>query len=387
MPILDRYILRLTLWRLGTTLAIAMGALLLERMVRLLNLLATQHASPLAILQIFLNLIPHYLALALSAAFFVSILLTVQQLSQDSEMDAMRAAGIGLKRIARPLMVLAAVLTVLSALVIGWIQPYSYWTYRGILQALSHTTVFTALQSGTLVSDGEGMTLSVGDIEPDGKRMSQVFLREEDPEDGEMLTLTAEEAEILRDLGNDQPFIRLFKGTRIESRPDTPNPVVVVFDQFDVPLAEAFEPPPARPRGRNERELTLGELFEVQRNPRQGIRPAEVDAEIHGRIVRIGSILFLPLLAVPLGIVSRRQRRGSGLAIGGLILVGYHQILQVGEGFADDGSMSPWLSLEGPFLAFAVISIATFVIAARRPAPWRRFGRATRPVRLERRPA
>src|SRR3546814_10775522 len=71
-----------------------------------------------------------------------------------------------------------------------------------------------------------------------------------------------------------------------------------------------------RPRGKDERELTLPELWEARSAPPAGIRAAEVNAEYHARIVQILSVLFLPFLAMPLGLGGGRGGQTYGIGLG-----------------------------------------------------------------------
>jgi lipopolysaccharide export system permease protein len=365
---LDRYVLKMTLQRVGLVLVVALAALLLERMVRLLDLLAGNKAPALLVLRLFVSLVPHYLSLAISAAFFVGVLMALHRLSQDSELDAMFAAGRGLWRIARPIFLLGLALTVVGLVLVGFVQPRTQYAYRSLLHALSHASVLTALESGALVSNATGMTLSVGDIDDAGRQLDQVFLHQSGK--AETLTLTAERAEILRAIGDDRPFVRLYDGVRIETRANAPEPITVAFDSFDLPLDETFEAEPPPVRGSREQELTLTELIGIRPAPPEGIDLVEIDAEVHGRVVRSLAIGLLPLIAVPLGIASRRTRRGVGLAFGTLIVVVFQQVVHVGEGFADNGELPVWLALDLPLLVLAVTGLLVFVAAARRPLPW-----------------
>jgi lipopolysaccharide export system permease protein len=83
-----------------------------------------QSRRPLTlILKMLGNLVPHYLAIAIPAAFFVGILYATLRLSNDSELDVMRASGLSLRRLAAPMLVMAVVLTVASAIILGFLQP------------------------------------------------------------------------------------------------------------------------------------------------------------------------------------------------------------------------------------------------------------------------
>src|SRR3546814_1662793 len=67
------------------------------------------------LLQMLAFLVPHYMALALPAAFFLGVLLAFSRLHQNRELDALGSAGIGLRRLLSPVLLLALVLTAPSA--------------------------------------------------------------------------------------------------------------------------------------------------------------------------------------------------------------------------------------------------------------------------------
>jgi lipopolysaccharide export system permease protein len=87
-------------------------------------------------------------------------------------------------------------------------------------------------------------------------------------------------------------------------------------------------------------------------------------AEFHGRIVRLLSIIGLPLLAVSLALGRRRSGRFYGVAIGGGLLILYNEILQFGERSVAHGPLEPWLALWTPLVIFLVGSGFLFYRAA-----------------------
>jgi lipopolysaccharide export system permease protein len=78
--------------------------------------------------------------------------------------------------------------------------------------------------------------------------------------------------------------------------------------------------------------------------------------------VRTVSLLIIPLLAVPLGLVTRRNERNIGIAVGVVLMVFYHNILNFGEAMATTGRVSVGVGLWLPFLLFAAFS--TWLFAA-----------------------
>src|SRR5690349_7716470 len=115
ISLFDRYMLKRVLGPLAAAIVIGMAALLLERLIRLLDLFANRGGPLTLILKMLGNLVPHYLGIALPAAFFVGILYATLRLSNDSELDVMRASGLSLRRLAAPMLLVAVLLTVTSA--------------------------------------------------------------------------------------------------------------------------------------------------------------------------------------------------------------------------------------------------------------------------------
>ena len=81
---LDVYLLRQMLPRMGVALLVALGALLIERILRLFDLVSGLGADVGLVLSLALNLVPHYIGLALPAALCFSILVSLGALSKSN---------------------------------------------------------------------------------------------------------------------------------------------------------------------------------------------------------------------------------------------------------------------------------------------------------------
>lgn len=119
-----------------------------------------------------------------------------------------------------------------------------------------------------------------------------------------------------------------------------------------------------RDRGRDERELTLPELYVAWRAPPDAEAKAEYAAEMHSRVVRTLSLFFLPLLAVPLALGGGRVGQTYGIVFGMVVLVLYEEVLQFGDSLVQLGSTSPLLGLWLPFFCFVMLCVLLFYRAA-----------------------
>ena len=360
ISLFDRYMLKRVLGPLAAAIVIGMAALLLERLIRLLDLFANRGGPLTLILKMLGNLVPHYLGIALPAAFFVGILYATLRLSNDSELDVMRASGLSLRRLAAPMLMVAVVLTVTSALLLGFLQPYTRYAYRALVYLVTETSWNSAIERGTFFSGFGGKTILIGDIADGGRTLKKIFIQETD-EQGNNIALTAQTGELAKDPGSLSLTLILRDGVRVDSKPDGTGSRASTFSQSTLPL-ELVTPKPFRPPD-NESELAFFELIHAYVNKDPDFGQDDLLAEINYRIIRTLSVLFLPFLAIPMGLTSRRQPTSIRVVVGIAILVFYYQILNFGQSMAENGRVSSFTGLWVPFILFASCSTYLFYVA------------------------
>lgn len=362
--LIDLYILKRVSMPLLAAVGIAMAALLMERLIRLLDMFANRGSPISIILKMLGNLVPHYLGIALPAALFVGVLYASMRLSNDSELDAMRASGISLRRLMMPILALAIVLTIVSSYILGFLQPYTRFAYRALVHLVTETQWDSAIERGAFFSGFGGKTILIGDISEGGRKLEQIFVKELDST-GRNIVITAAHGELRK--GSDLALIlTLSDGIRTETTLQGDSTRALVFKTLDLPL-ESVAPEPFRKRGDKESELTLLELFRYYFDTPNYLDFSDIKAEINSRLVNSISIIFLPLLAMPVGISSRRTSKGLRMFVGIAFLIFYYEILQFGEQVVSNGSTGATVAIWLPFTIFASVSLWLFGAADRRP--------------------
>ncbi len=351
------YILRQTIDRLLLATGIALVALLLERMLRLMNLTVGSDTSPAVILGMLVNLVPHYLGLALPTAFFIGIWLAFARLNEDSELAALNAAGVGLHQLLVPIMGLAVILTLLTGSIFGYLQPHSRYAYRSLIYTVTHASLSAALEEGAFIQVGD-LTFMAERVSGQGHELRRVFVHQQ-RDDGRSVVTTAKTGLLLQSEKEFRSVLRLSDGIRLSRRTSNSLHEALTFTEYTWPIGkgggDAF-----RDRGNDERELTLRELWTTQDTPPNDVSPAQMRAEFHARLVRTLSTLFLPLFAIPLALGKGYGRRAYGITIGLLLLVIYQKLLQFGESLSSLGYMSPLVGLWAPLLGFSAMGIWLF---------------------------
>lgn len=366
MTTLSRYIVAQTARPMAATILVALLALLAERALRVVDMVIGWRGSLFAIFEMLSYLVPHYMGLALPAAFFLGTFLATARMAREGELDAMQASGAGLWRYTRPLVGAAVLLTLLHLLLVGYIQPYSRYAYRAAVFAVTNVSFQTLLEPGVFTTLGQ-TTYHVRTLDPAKERFEDLFLYSE-LDNGDLVVVTARRGRIEVQGATRPVLLELESGVQqivpgplsAQEIRRLPRSVTLRFRNFTTDL-RGTEPVGFRARGEDERELTLDELWRMRDRPPPHIHAEEITAELDGRLARSLSITVLPFLTVPLAIGRRRGRRSYGFVVGVLALVGYHQILQTGEGLADNGVVDTWPVIWLPAAVFTLMSLLLFL--------------------------
>ncbi len=364
-----RYVIRSIAKPLSSAIAIGLLVLLADRLVRMLDVTLGKKNSVGIVFEMLAYLVPHYLGIALPAALFIGLLFGFNSLSRNSELDAFMAAGVGLHQLARPVMLIAAVFTLMAILIIGWVQPQARYAFRAIMHTVQNVEIFFLAEAGVFMQVGN-RTFILDKLSRSNNKFERIFLFE-DKKTGESTTLTSTGGKLVQHEGDPRSILRLRDGHRLhiegsvqkaDKTKALPPHIVGEFNNIDTPIGRIMGTQ-FRARGKDHRELTLLELFNRMDNPPKGTPPGNISTEIHKRVVTILSIMILPILAIPFSIGRRRGHRGYRFALAVIILVAYHEILERGALATQLGNASAWFAIWLPFIVLLSFSLWQFYAA------------------------
>lgn len=364
MRTLDKYTLNLALWPMLGSLGVTLVALLLERILRLLDVLSDSSNRFGFVAELAVNLIPHYLGLTLPAGFFTALFIVVTRLNENSEIDALLASGVSLSRFAAPYICLGAALAAMSLVLFGFIQPYSRYAYRAVLHSAQNAGWNGQIRSQAFISPDETLTMTADSADTAGRRLDRIFIRKMTPRGPEITT--ARSAKIIPDRDGKSVILTLKDGQQLSANVRG-EPEVLAFDSINVqaPLAGAAQL--LRARGGDERELTLFELVREAHTGHPVIPKQTLLAELYARLARAMVLPLLPLLAVPLGLTAKRGGRAPGIIVAGLLLLAFQHAIQLGQSLAASGRADAAAGIGAPFFVFTFLCAVTFISGRKRP--------------------
>jgi lipopolysaccharide export system permease protein len=141
LTIIDRYLIRQILLTCLVMTGIGLAILVLERLLRLFALVADPNQAFRSVGQMLVLLLPHYLSIALPAAFFFGVLLTFMRLRQDNELAVLSSAGRSLLRLVAPALGLAVVMTAAAVLILGFLSPHARYAYRALKNSVAEASL------------------------------------------------------------------------------------------------------------------------------------------------------------------------------------------------------------------------------------------------------
>ncbi len=336
------------------SLFIAAMLLVLDRIRRLFDFVATEGGPVSVVWRMLANLLPEYLGLGIPIGLMLGILLAFRKIALSSELDIFRAVGLSYTRLLKVPYLYAIVLAVLNLGIVGYIQPHSKYEYERLRFEIRSGALFLSVKVGEFNNLSDQFTIRIEKSEDEGRRLSGIFVRMQ-AKDGQALAATAARGQFLATDDPDTILLRLSDGVLLHDAPSYKQPRILSFSSHDLPIdlpkLEAF-----RTRGDGDVELNLHELLLVGMDrDTQPIERARAWANFNYRVVEVAMMFLLPLAAVAFAIPPKRSTSALGVFLSIVFIVTYHKINQYAQSVGSLGKIDPFLALWGPFLLAAAL--------------------------------
>ena len=362
MRILTRYILREV-----TSHALLGGALFTfviftRDLGRILEFVVRDSASYSDVVRIIAYTLPPALTVTIPMAVLVGILLGLSRLAADSEITAMRASGMGAIDFVRIVSIVSAVALVLGLFNSLYLAPRAATGLIALGESLKSSQASFEVQPRVFYEEFKDRVLYIQDVSPaaGAALWHHVFLADlTEPADPHITT--AEQAIVVNGTPNtpDAQTIRLhlLNGGQHDTSATDPNQYTIsTFTSTDIPIET--ETPEDAHLGRINtpiQALSLPQLWRAAKSvsPTNGREASVYRIEFNTRFSYPFACLVLMLVAVPLGISSKRGGKSTGFVLTIVLVFIYYFLSHVGVAFAESGKVSTFLGVWGANLLFA----------------------------------
>jgi LPS export ABC transporter permease LptG/LPS export ABC transporter permease LptF len=352
---------------LGTLLFVFV--LFLRTIERLSSLLVKTSAPAPVVAKLLLYALPATLPFALPLGVLVGILIGLSRLSADSEITAMRAAGISSWSVVRPVLLFSSLALVVTALSSLWLTPLSLNLESKVARNFAAAQLTGNIESRIFDEDFPNIVLYVGNVSSAGKQIywHQVFIADVTPADeleregknrgrGPRI-IVAEEAiphpdparnRIILDMKNFRSTERDKEGKVITTAAPSQVETLQAQKQDELQLNKTVQ------------EMDTGPLYKRVYRKHNLSREEYVDAaiELHQRFALPLACVLLALVGIPLGISSRKGGKSGAFVLTVVLAFIYYLSFITLLGMAKKGSLPVPVAVWTPDVVFLVAGIA-----------------------------
>jgi len=347
--LLDRYIFKSVLATCIAAVAVFAFVLIVGNVIKdLLNYFLAGQIDAFTFARLSLMLVPFVVSFALPMGVLTGVLLTLGRLSADSEITAMRAAGLSLRRVARPVILLGLLGGFLALYINFEAMPAARTQYNRERAGALRANPLNLIVPRTFIRDFPGATVYVSEklSNDQGDVLKDIWLWQLDGEGRVIRFVRADSGRVSYDEENNALVLTLLS-CRLEVRdknaPEnfTDSPLVPSGEKWEalrLPLDRMFldngvrtkldwMPLTAllRERRHERRQLDQPAADETAaQSDARRLRIAQIDFAVSDRTNMALAVFTFALIGVPLGVkVSRRETSANlGLALG--LALGYY---------------------------------------------------------------
>ena len=347
--ILDRYIISEVLSFVALTASALTIMLIVRDLFYSMDLLINEKIAWQYVIKLLLYRLPAYLVLTFPMSLLASSELAIGRLSTNSEITAMRAGGISLRRIIIPFVAAALVISILSFLINDYIVPEAHSAYLNIRQENILKKGPSYIKRNVFFRDAENRYFYINRFNEENMTMQDIMIYELNREHFSR-TITAKKGEWAAATWK-------LENVTMHNYDEEGNATHEMnFAVMDIIVKEDLQKFFINQRGPF--EMNSKEL-EQQINILQqaGADTKTLEVMLHMKYSVPFSGLIFVLLGVPLGLQIKRGSTAIGIIISIILVFVYYVFVSAARSFGNVGVVDTALAAWLPNIIFAILGM------------------------------
>ena len=334
--------------------------------IRVLFQLILEKDTPILIAsQLFIYMLPFTVVLTIPMGILFGVLMAFGRFSNHSEIIAMRACGISVYRIFKPVLWFGIFMSIFMLIFINYIKPESNYRYKTIYQAIAVSNPGIVLKDRVFKNiPNTTKKISSTDISKDGKTMSAVILYETD-DTGVNITFAKTGTWVSNELNSPRIYLVLEDGETLRMKYNISSQMSYIkFDSISLNIENNIRVVHSR---RGNREYSAMELLKQIREEEKKTKEISVIKwiEFHKQFsIPLACVVFV-IIAMPLGITFQRSGKAMSIGLGIIIVFIYYILLTMGETLGYKRIIGPATSMWVSNAVLLVIGLFFFIKRAR----------------------
>lgn len=373
--IIQRYLGSHFIWPFILSCFFFVVFLLTFQLFRIIRIMTAKGVDFSSVVELVGHISVSFLPMAVPLSTLFAAIYTMNKMSEDSELVAMRSFGLTKKTLITPFVLLGVLIAGVIFVLNTNLIPHSKTQFKNTLIQLTSQGLSADIKSGQFFTEIPGITLFAEKVRDGGTKLENVFILQS-KDDIEQAIAARKGALIKQDLGELRtPMLRLYledgniakfaKDKKIEK---------ILFEQYDFPIVSGGHLPGFVSKDsmksskvlweyvkfKNNRALELGKMKNKSLDEERELRAITKDLprsklELWGRFNTPIQVIVFVVLGFCLGVKRGRGRSQSSSWTGFLVLLSYYILFFVGLSLAKKST------IPAPFAVFFPTFLATIL--------------------------
>ena len=361
---IDRYLIAEMVGPIALGFLVYTGMLLLRFLFQSAEMII-QRGLPVTIVgRLLLCSLPNIVVLTIPMALLFGILIALGRLASDSELVALRASGLSLTSLYRPILFVSLLFTLFNTVLMTSVLPRGNHALQQLQIEIITETVAAQVEPRVFYTEFEGMLLYVFERPKGEERWRGVFVAQALPSRQQNQVTIAEWGRIKLDQAGERVLLELENAyTHVVDLGDPTRYNIYFLERTEEVLEDRFASTQREKIASSKglRELNLDELATVAEGSPDAQQRRLARVEIHKKFSIPAACLVFGIIALPLGFNSRRGGKAGGFVVSLVVFLIYYLMLSNGENAARFGKISPWLAMWLPNLVLGAGGVALLV--------------------------
>lgn len=363
--IINRYLIKEMMPPFVINLAFFMFIFMMTRVLEITNLIVNYHISLIDVGLMLVYSMPFFLQFIIPMSVMMAVLLAFLRMSDDNEVVALKSSGVSFFTFLPPVFIFCSMGLALSAFFGIWGLPWGTVSFNQKAIVVAESSIHAGLKERVFIDSFQDVVLYVNRIEKGTNELVDVFI-EEKKTSGFVNTVVAPRGMLYNTPGEHVFHLQLHDG--IINQADLENHTVrtIHFKRYEINLDLKQMVAKGANKKKSPEEMGLMELKKYIEG--YGNR----DARYYSALMKYYEKFSVPfacfalgLVAMPLGLQSRTEKRSYGVVIGLVLFLVYYILVSVGRSFGESGAYPPVIGMWAPNVMMCTIGVILFAAAVK----------------------
>jgi LPS export ABC transporter permease LptG/LPS export ABC transporter permease LptF len=354
--IFTRYILKEVLWHGLIGASVFTFVIFMRELTRILEAVVRNSAPFPSVAEIFFLTLPAALKVTIPMGVLVGILLGLSRMAADSEVTAMRASGVSVRKFLKIISVFGIAAWVLALVNTVIVEPRSAAALAVLQNKLAATQISFEVQPHVFYEGFKNHVLYVEDVSSvSGAAVWKNVFDADISTPGTPKITIAKEA-VVSASGTDAIRLHLINGETHDTNSRAPDQyTITTFQETDIVISQPPIPKPAQDAV-PVAQLSTQELYRQKYNPNKEFA-RWYWIEFNRRLALPTACLVLVLIGIPLGLSAKKGGKGAGFLLTIVLVFIYYFVSIIGVSLARGGKISPVLGVWMANIVFGLIGV------------------------------